>query len=58
MSYTQSGNKKLRHLAKHFKIVGGDKAVIDASDELSEALSKFVMSIRDELYSEPAKGTF
>ena len=52
------GNRQLGHLAKHFEIVGGDKDVIMASNELSEALSSLVKSAKKVLDSKAGEGIF
>ena len=46
------------HLARHFEIVGGDKAVIEASDALGKALLNILQSSGKVLVSEAGPRRF
>ena len=57
-TYLHCDVQKLGHLVNHFEIVGGDKAVIDASNDLNVALSNILQCTRNALESKAGESKF
>lgn len=52
-SVSCSNGQQLQHLIAHYKVIGGEKSVIDASIAVQEALLSHIQNLKNLLHATP-----